>query len=572
MQLRPYQAAAVDATYNYLRTREGNPCVVIPTAGGKTPILSRICQDVTTKWNGRVAILAHVKELIEQAHGTLNRMGVDAGLYSAGLGKRDLDTPVVAAGIQSIYKKACDLGPVNLVLVDEAHLIPPGTDGDGMYQQFLTDCQVVNPDVRVVGLTATPFRMKSGMICEPGSFLNEICYEVGVRELIADGYLCPPVSKNSTNSVDTSKLHIRAGEFIESEMEALLDVEAHVIAACDEIMERAADRQSILIFAASVRHGLHIQRVIQDRHKQECGFISGNTPDNERRTLIKRFKGEPTGDLFTPREPLRFLCNVNVLTTGFDAPNTDCVVLLRPTNSPGLYYQMIGRGFRLADTKSDFLVLDFGENILRHGPVDQIKMKPKSARKKSGAPAKECPDCNEVVAAGYAVCPNCGHEFPPPEKGKHGSTASDAEVVSGVVSQEEHEVQDVHFREHESAKSGNLSLRVDYECGLNNWHSEWISIGHPNNWVAKKAAEWWRARSNEEVPEYVEDAVALAEAGALAPTHKITVTSVSGQKYNRITGYELGDKPPLLPNEYREQVQESPGQHAYEYDDDDIPF
>lgn len=598
MLLRPYQAAAVQATYDYLRTRPGNPCIVIPTAGGKTPVIAQICQDATQQWNGRVAILAHVKELIAQAAKTLTTMGVKAGLYSAGLKRRDLDTPVVAAGIQSIYKRACDLGPVDLILVDEAHLIPPGTDGEGMYRSFLQDAQAVNPNVRVIGLTATPFRMKSGMICGEDSLLTEVCYEVGVRELIRDGYLCPPISKGPRGfRPDTSGLHTRAGEFIDAEVEALMDVEEHVIAAVDEIVERTAERQTVLIFASGVQHGQHIQAALQSRHGVECGFICGKTPSDQREELIRRFKGDTATDLFGTRKPLKYLCNVNVLTTGFDAPNIDCVVLLRPTLSPGLYYQMIGRGFRLHPDKVDFLVLDFGENVTRHGPVDKIKVKPAGSGNGGGeAPAKECPECNELVAAGYARCPACNFTFPPPERSKHGTSASDKEVVSGVVSQEELEVQETNYREHTSRQSGNKSMRVDYVCGLNDVRSEWISFEHPNEWVKGKAAAWWKARSPDPVPITVAEAVDAANGGALCDTHAITVTSASGQKFDRITDYQLGElPPPMTPEELkdflaqREQHHEERTQHVtwlgegddvnasfqdawQDYPDDDIPF
>ena len=172
MQLRPYQLEAVDAVYRHLRAHDDNPCVVIPTAGGKTPVMATICKDAVGTWNGRVLILAHVKELLEQAADKLDRIAPElhVGIHSAGLNRRDTEHPVIIAGIQSVYKRACDLGAFNLVMVDEAHMIPP--DGDGMYRQCLADMKVINPQVRVIGLTATPFRMKSGMICAPENFLT----------------------------------------------------------------------------------------------------------------------------------------------------------------------------------------------------------------------------------------------------------------------------------------------------------------------------------------------------------------------------------------------------------------
>jgi DNA repair protein RadD len=157
--------------------------------------MATICRDAVQTWGGRVLVLAHVKELLEQTAGTLRAMAPDLpmGVYSAGLRRRDLGYAVTVAGIQSVWKRACDLDAFDIVLIDESHMIPP--EGDGMYRTFLAEARVVNPHLRTIGLTATPYRMSSGSICKPDHFLNTICYEIGVRELIVQGYLCPLKTK-----------------------------------------------------------------------------------------------------------------------------------------------------------------------------------------------------------------------------------------------------------------------------------------------------------------------------------------------------------------------------------------
>jgi len=237
---------------------------------------------------------------------------------------------------------------------------------------------------------------------------------------------------------------------------------------------------------------------------------------------------------------------VNVLTTGFDAPNIDCVAMLRPTLSPGLYYQMVGRGFRLHPGKDDCLVLDFGGNVLRHGPVDVIRV-PEPDEEDGQAPAKECPSCRALIAAAYAACPQCGYVFPEREQGdkRHAAKASTAAIISGKVSVEGYEVLDVTYRVH--AKRGAppdapKTMRVDYGVGLTDFRSEWICFEHMG-YARHKAEIWWRARSDAPIPETAEEAVMLANSGALAETHSITVRSVSGEKYDRITSCELGPKP-----------------------------
>lgn len=552
MQLRPYQSRSVDAVYEHLRTRDDNPCVVIPTAGGKTPVMATICKDAVERWNGRVLILAHVKELLEQTADKLRAVcpEVDFGIYSAGLKRRDTSNQVIVAGIQSVYRRACDLDAFDLVLVDEAHMIPH--EGDGMYRQFLTDAKVVNPHLRVVGFTATPFRMKTGPICTPEGILNHVCFEVGVRELIRDGYLCPLITKAGINKADFNQLHIRAGEFVADEVEDLMDDEQLVESACEETIGYTADRRSVLIFASGVRHGRHIVEVLGGEHGIEAGFVSGETPTAERDTTLARFK----------RGDLKYLVNVNVLTTGFDAPNIDCVALVKPTMSPGLYYQMCGRGFRLHPDKQNCLVLDFGGNVLRHGPVDQIKLLDRSKKGGGLAPAKECPECQSLVAAGYAICPDCGCEFPPPDRKKHEPKASEAGILSGQSSDVEYEVLDVYYSVHtkrDAPPEAPKTMRVEYRLGLSHWQSEFICFEH-TGYARQKAIHWWRQRSPDPIPDTAERAVEIADGGGIATPEKITVRSIAGEAFDRIIGYKLGPLP------------EAVASSELVYDDDEIPF
>ena len=552
MQLRPYQRECVDAIYDHLRNHDDNPCAVVPTAGGKTPIMATICKDAVGQWNGRVLILAHVKELLEQTADKLRAVcpEVEFGIYSAGLKRRDTEHPVIVAGIQSVYKRACELDAFDLVLVDEAHLIP--LEGDGMYRQFLADAKVLNPHLRIVGFTATPFRLKTGPICTPEGFLNSVCYEVGVRELIVGGYLCPLITKAGTNKADFGRLHVRAGEFIAGEMESLMDDDSLVEAACAEIVEYSADRNAVLIFASGVKHGQHIVRVLAEKHGIECGFVCGETPTSERDGILDRFR----------QGGLKYLCNVNVLTTGFDAPHIDCVALVRPTMSPGLYYQMVGRGFRLHPDKENCLVLDFGGNVLRHGPVDDIQVTTVD-RGEGQAPAKECPECQALIAAGFATCPQCGYEFPPPERRKHDAKASEAGILSGQVTKTEYRVEDVFYSVHTkrgASEDAPKTMRVDYRVGWHQYKSEWVCFEH-EGYARQKAVAWWRKRSPDPVPDTAERAVEIAEGGGIAPTLAITVRSVAGEEFERIVDHELGPMP--------DPVEADP---YFGYDPEEIPF
>ena len=558
-ELRPYQQEAIEAIYRHLRERDDNPCVVIPTGGGKTPVMATVCKDAVSRWNGRVLILAHVKELLEQAMNKIHEVAPDmflkTGVYSAGLKRRDTEHPIIIAGIQSVHKRACELDAFDLVIIDEAHMIPP--DGDGMYRSFLKDARKVNPNLRVIGLTATPFRTSSGMICEPDNILNHVCYEVGVRELIVQGYLCPLVTKAAREEIDTSGLHVRAGEFISSEVEDLMDADNLVEAACREIIEKTRDRKAVLVFASGIRHGEHIAEVLRTRYGAEVGTVFGDTLNFIRDRMISDFKAGR----------LKYLVNVNVLTMGFDAPNIDCVAMVRPTLSPGLYYQLVGRGFRLHEGKKDCLVLDFGGNVLRHGPVDAIRIKDLASTGDGDAPVKVCPKCRSVIAAGYAACPGCGHAFPLPKEQTHKATATSADILSGKVTITDFEVREIFYAVHQkrgAPDTAKRTMRVDYRVGFNLFHSEWICFEH-DGWAREKAEDWWGARSELPCPSSSQDAVAIANDGNLKEPRAITVRKVSGEEFPKIIRYDFGPSSmaPVPMNELftKEEV---------EYDD--VPF
>ena len=263
--------------------------------------------------------------------------------------------------------------------------------------------------------------------------------------------------------------------------------------------------------------------------------VFGETPDKERVKTIADFRAGR----------VKYLVNVNVLTHGFDAPNIDCIAMLRPTLSPGLYYQMVGRGFRLCEGKKDCLVLDYGGNVLRHGPVDAIRIREPGSNDNGETPAKKCPECNALIAAGYATCPQCGYIFPPPERQMHDGRASSAGILSDQVTTTEHAVQETHYGVHvkrDAPPDHPQTMRVEYRIGWQHHVSEWICIEH-SGWARKKAESWWRERSNVPPPDNVDEAVRLAEAGALCETLAVTVRSVTGEKYDRIVGYQLGEKP-----------------------------
>lgn len=529
MILRPYQRAAIDCTWQWMRQHDGNPAIVLPTGGGKSPVMGALAKEACQQWQARVAILAHTKELVRQNAEKLAQVWpeADLGIYSASLKRRDRFNQVLSCQIQSVAKRAGQLGRFNLILIDEAHRIP--LKGEGMYLRFIAECRRFNPDLRVIGLTATPYRLQGAAVpvCGPDYILNEISYEARIGDLINDGYLSALVSKGGRARADLSGVHIRGGEYIESELARAVDKQELINAAADEVGDLAADRRALIVFCVSVEHAEHVQAALIERGIT-TGLVHGGTPAAERDAIIGEYQAGK----------LRALCNVNVLSEGFDAPHVDCVVMLRPTKSPGLYYQQVGRGLRLHPDKTDCLVLDFAGNAIEHGPVDEIRVSRPRERKPAEVQtgvSKECPKCLCLVPAATRRCPDCEHEWPEREI-RHLMSATGAPILGAHVAPVTHAVDRVSYDEH-LAKSGVLTLLVVYRCGLLSFR-EWICFEH-EGFARRKAESWWAYRSREACPATVADVLAVA--GVLRVPSAVCVKE-SG-KYPEIVGYEFANEP-----------------------------
>lgn len=525
MQLRDYQQESCDAVWEWLKSGRGNPLVVLPTGAGKSLVIAELCREAVETYDGRVIVLQHRKELIEQNAAKLRSLGVPLGLYSAGLNRRQINEPVILAGIQSVYSKALDFGRRHLVVIDEAHLVGQ----EGMFQQFLTELSTVNPGLKVVGLTATPFRTGEGSLV--GGLWSGVCYEAKIPRLIADGYLCPITNQPSATRYETEGLHIRAGEFIESEMAALFDDERKIDGATKEVQQATLDRHSVIVFCSGVNHAFHVAERLNG------AVIHGGTLPLERSQILEDFKNGR----------IKFLCNCDVLTTGFDAPNIDAVVLLRATLSPGLFCQMAGRGFRLHPSKTDCLILDFGGNIGRHGPLDAIDFGKVTAKGTGEAVEKVCPGCDEAVAAGVRVC-SCGFIFPPPEL-KHDETADTASAV--LAKPETFAVSNWVFSRH--AKKEPNSLRVTYflEGDLQTCIEEWVCLEH-EGFARAKADKWWAEHSDDDLDsvsealrelgreaDRIDAALALERDGQVK--RPLTITAIRDGRWWRVLSREVGE-------------------------------
>lgn len=467
LELRPYQRAAIDGLYNYWADKKGdNPIIVAPTGSGKSLIIAHLIKDAMSYPGTRVLILTHVKELLEQNASELIALypEADVGFYSASLKKKVLRKPITFAGIQSIHKKAYQMVPApDLVIVDEAHLIPKnyGT----RYNKFLSDLRICNRGVKVVGLTATPYRLDSGWLHEgDNAIFDGIAYDIPVADLMEQGFLAPVISKSGVKTIDLSNVGKRGGEYIESELAKAASDPELVTETVAEIVRYGVERKAWIVFACGVNHA-ELLRAEFETHGIEADVVTGADGMSARADKIERFR----------RGGSKCLINVNVLTTGFNVPHVDLVAIVRATESTGLYIQIVGRGTRIAPGKENCLVLDYGDNVMRHGFIDQIKPKIKGRTEDGEAPVKKCPECLTVNHAAVRVCIECGHEFPPPQF-NHGTKAYSGAMISTQVQAEWVDVDDVGYAKWRKEGKPD-SIRVTYYCGLIKV-SEWLCPDH----------------------------------------------------------------------------------------------
>lgn len=520
IQLRPYQDAAIQSVLSYWQTGGGNPLVDLATGTGKSLVIAKLTQDLLAGFpDMRVLMLVHVRELVRQNYEAILKVWPDApiGLYSAGLGKRDAHHRITFASIQSVYKKAAQLGRRDLVLIDEAHLVP--TAGNGMYRTLLEGLRKFAPDLRVAGFTATPYRLDTGRL-DAGTdrIFDQTVYSYGIGEGISDGYLSPLVSKAGLSEIDVSEVQRRGGEFVAGSLEVAAD--KVTVQAVSELVRFGQDRRSWLAFCSGVKHAESVRNAVRS-HGISCEMVSGETPTGDRDRIIRDFKAGR----------IRCLTNAQVLTTGFDAPAVDLVAMLRPTLSTSLYCQIVGRGTRLAGGKVNCLVLDWAGNIRRHGPVDAVSVLPKSGGAGDtgkvtvdSVRAKECPSCQSLSHISAIVCGVCGYEWPrEPEKPKHEEVA---ESQVGILSTEAVPPQmvpvvDWRFERHEKFGSPD-SVRVTYVAGLSEFR-EWLAFEHRGG-AQQRACQWWVRHSGASpFPKTVTEAIGRAEDGELVMPSTISV-------------------------------------------------
>lgn len=391
--LRPYQQEAVRRVVVHFRASDEPAVVVLPTGSGKSLVIAELARLA----RGRVLVLAHVRELVEQNHAKYLAYGLEADIFSAGLGRKESARQVVFGSVQSVVRhlsrfdaSSPEQGRFTLLVIDECHRVAP--DKDASYRRVIEALRQANPQLKVLGLTATPYRLGQGFIYhrhhhgmvrgDDDCFFRDCVFEQPLRLMVKQGYLAEPRRVDAAvERYDFSALVPGAGGlFREEELNRVAAGNRATPGIVAEIVERAGSRQGMMLFAATVAHA---EEVLGYLPAAEAALITGETPSRERERIIAAFKA---------RE-LKYLVNVAVLTTGFDAPHVDLIAILRPTESVSLYQQIVGRGLRLASGKRDCLILDYAGN-----PWDLYAPEVGSPRPASDAePVQvECPACGHA--------------------------------------------------------------------------------------------------------------------------------------------------------------------------------
>ena len=355
--LRPYQADSVKSVIHYFRKHQTPAVLVLPTGAGKSLVIAELARLA----KGRVLVMAHVKELVEQNHEKYEGYGLKGSIFSAGLGRKETDQQVVFASVQSVVRNLDAFSnQFSLLVIDECHRVPD--EKNSSYQKVIAHLRENNSGIKVLGLTATPYRLGMGWIyqyhtrgqvrSEDPRFFRDCIFELPIRYLLDEGFLTPARMIDApVLSYDFSQLKpANTGRYKEAELDMVIEQSKRATPQIvEQIIHLAKDKQGIMVFAATVRHAQEILGLLPEG---EAAIVIGDTPTLERDQIINDFKQRKT----------KYLVNVSVLTTGFDAPHVDLIAILRPTESISLYQQIVGRGLRLSPGKEECLVLDYAGN------------------------------------------------------------------------------------------------------------------------------------------------------------------------------------------------------------------
>lgn len=493
---RWYQEEAIDAIYHYfMNGGKGNPIIALPTASGKSIIPAVFIERVMKRWsNQRFLVITHVSVLITQNSDKMLEVWVNApiGIHSAGLKQRDILAPIIFGGIQSMIKIVEAFGHRDIIFIDECHLV--SQEENSQYLKFLAIMKKINPNLKIVGLTATKFRMGQGLLTDDGVF-TDIIYDLttmeGFNKLLAEGFLCPLVPQSRVTKLNVSNVDIQGGEFVKNQLQHEIDRAEITWKALQETVYYGQNRKSWLIFASGVDHANHIAEML-NKLGIECASVHSKQKPEYNNAALKAHKNLE----------LQSIVSFHKLTTGLDHPAVDLIDDLNPTMSIVKHIQKYGRGMRPYSTKLNCLVLDHAGNIQRLGPVNDPMIPSKKGNKTGDLPIKICEACGVYNHISARKCDSCGHPFE--FQVKIVEKAGTEELIRNpeALVIEYFDVNHVIYKKKQKADKPEY-LEITYFAGMNSFKE----FQFPQSKNRSFFANWWRQRHTTEPPATANDAI-----------------------------------------------------------------
>ena len=512
------------ALWNCLTTEpDSHPVAALPTGSGKTVVISKLIKGyLHVNPGNKVLVISHTEDIVLQDSIALDRefAPIKCGVYAAGLNRRELKKITVAT-IHSIYRIGTLFKDYNLVIIDEAHAIP--FDGEGMYRRLFSQIK----QAQYCGVSATCFRQKGGYIYGEDRLFNKIVSDWTTKEkynqLVREGFICKMVTKQTKTKMNTDNAREQNGDFLQADLSRDNDIVELNERIVKETVKNAASYKKWLVFCIDIDHAEHINELL-NTHGISTELLHSRTIE-AKRTIINRFRDSDT----------KALVSVGMIVTGFDLPEIDLLVIIRPTTSLVLHVQMIGRGSRIAKGKDHCLVMDYGGNLARLGPINEIEVnnKKKKTRKNRKPLAKACPSCGAMYGLKKKVCDECGHEFT--FKSKLYSEASRQEVFADIndIKYIWLDVSDILYMRHIKEGSPD-SMRVHYICN-GRTIKEWICYDHLG-YAGDRAKDWVISRyTSKEYPDNVSEL--LSKTHLLRVPKKILVESNFRKPVPKIIDY-----------------------------------
>lgn len=536
-----FQREAVESLYSYFEQKDGNPLIALPTGTGKSFVIAWFITQLMHQWpNQRILCLTHVHTLISQNYDELIELWplAPAGICSAGLGQLDSQLPIIFGGVQSVVNRVDVMGYRDLLIIDETHLLSP--KAETMYQRVIVGLKELNPRLKVIGLSATIWRLGQGRLIDDGIF-TDVAYEMTSFKkfnlLLDQGYLVPPIPKRTESEIDLSSVRIDGYKFNEKDLDATSNQDQLNLACCREMCEMAQARRSWLIVCASIDHVEKINKILQRWGIDSDVVHSGTSSKSSAWFRSKEHNNEQIERWKTGK--LRVAVSKDMLTTGVNNRACDFIGALRGLVSSSLWVQTLGRGTRTypEGSKRDCLVADFARNTKRLGPINDPLIPGKPGKGGTGSiPVRICDDCGAYNHSSARICIGCGKEFE--WNSRLVSDASEEILVRREEQRElvRHEVHHVICHRHIKSGSPN-SIRVSYHVGPRGQvkFDEWVCLEHPEQIVRKHARDWWRTRKGGKEPNGTEEA--LARIGELKVPRAIVVHV--NKKYPSIEGVEF---------------------------------